>query len=136
MARGDMKFDTLAISREVEILNRKENEAVAMTVDFTGVSTTADNGEKVVKAGTPVNKNGVPVSTTPWTGAIGLLLHDAYESHPQVAVLKVGYVNTTRAEDNSDLTYDAALTTALNAAGCRIAFEEPIIATASGSTTT
>lgn len=136
MARGDMKFDTLAISREVEILNRKENEAVAMTVDFTGVSTTADNGEKVVKAGTPVNKNGVPVSTTPWTGAIGLLLHDAYESHPQVAVLKVGYVHTTRAQANSELTYDAALTTALNAAGCRIAFEEPIIATSSGSTTT
>ena len=127
MARGDMKFDTLAVSREVEILNRKENEAVAMTVDFTGVSTTADNGEKVVKAGTPVDKDGVVVGSTPWTGAIGLLLHDAYESHPQVAVLKVGYVHTTRAQANSELTYDAALTTALNAAGCRIAFEEPII---------
>ena len=135
MARGDMKVDSLAISREIEILNRKENEAVAMTVDYTGVTDTVD-GEKVVKAGTPVDKDGKVVSATPWTGAIGLLLHDAYESHPQVAVLKVGYVHTTRAQTNSGLTYDAALTTALNAAGCRIAFEEPIIATASGSTTT
>lgn len=135
MARGDMKVDTLAVSREIEILNRKENEAVAMTVDYTGVTNTVD-GEKVVKAGTPVDKDGKVVSATPWTGAIGLLLHDAYESHPQVAVLKVGYVHTTRAQQNSGLTYDAALTTALNAAGCRIAFEEPIIATASGSTTT
>lgn len=135
MARGDMKVDTLAVSREIEILNRKENEAVAMTVDYTGVTDTVD-GEKIVKAGTPVDKDGKVVSATPWTGAIGLLLHDAYESHPQVAVLKVGYVHTTRAQQNSGLTYDAALTTALNAAGCRIAFEEPIIATASGSTTT
>lgn len=126
MARGDMKVDTLAVSREIEILNRKENEAVAMTVDYTGVTDTVD-GEKVVKAGTPVDKDGKVVSATPWTGAIGLLLHDAYESHPQVAVLKVGYVHTTRAQQNSGLTYDAALTTALNAAGCRIAFEEPII---------
>lgn len=135
MARGDMKYDTLVVGQEIEILNRKENEAVAMTVDYTGVATTADNGEKVVRAGTPVDKDGKVVGTTPWTGAVGLLLHDAYESHPQVAVLKVGYVHTTRAQTNSGLTYDAALVTALNGAGCRIAFEEPIIATASGSTT-
>jgi hypothetical protein len=124
-----MKVDTLAYSGEVEILNRKENEAVSMTVDYTGVSTTAANGDKIVKAGTPVDKDGKVVGTTPWTGAVGILLHDAYESRPQVAVLKVGYVHTTRAQANSGLTYDAALVTALNAAGCRIAFEEPIITT-------
>lgn len=123
MARGDMKVDTLAVSGEIEILNRKEFEAVPMTVDYTGVSATADNGEKIVKAGTPVDKDGKVISATPWTGAVGILLHDAYESRPQVAMLKVGYVNTGRAQTNSGLTYDAALTTALNAAGCRIAFE-------------
>lgn len=127
MARGDMKFDTLAVGQEIEILNRKEFEAVAQTVDFTGVSDVADNGEKIVKAGTPINKNGVVVGETPWTGAIGLLLHDAYESHPQVAVLKEGYVHSLRAQESSGLTYDAALTTALSKAGCRIAFEEPVI---------
>lgn len=134
MARGDMNVDVLSVGQEIEILNRKENEAVAMTVDFTGVD--AVNGVKVVRAGTPVDKDGKVVGSTPWTGAVGLLLHDAYEDHPQIAVLKVGYVHTTRAQTNSGLTYDAALTTALNAAGCRIAFEEPIIATASGGTTT
>ena len=67
------------------------------------------------------------VASTPWTGAVGIVLHDAYDSRPQVAVLKVGYIHTTRAQANSGLTYDAALVTALNSAGCRIAFEEPII---------
>lgn len=123
MARGDMKVDTLAVSQEIEILNRKEFQAVPMTVDFTNVSAVADNGEKVVRAGTPVTVAGVVVDTTPWTGAVGILLHDVYESAPQVAMLKVGYVNTAKAQKNATLTYDAALTTALNAAGCRIAFE-------------
>ena len=127
MARGDMKVDTLAYSGEVEILNRKENEAVSMTVDYTGVDTDSD-GRRVVRAGTPVDKDGKVVTSTPWTGAVGIVLHDAYDSRPQVAVLKVGYVHTTRAQSNSGLTYDAALVTALNSAGCRIAFEEPIIA--------
>ena len=123
MARGDMGFDTLNVANEVEILNRKEFEAVSMTVDYTGVSATADNGQKIVKAGTPVDKDGKVLSATPWTGAVGLLLHDAYESAPQVAMLKKGYVNKSRAQTNSGLTYDAALTTALVAAGCRIVFE-------------
>lgn len=138
MARGDMKIDVIAYGGETEILNRKEFEAVPMTVDYTGVVATADNGDKIVKAGTPVDKDGKVVTATPWAGAVGILLHDAYESHPQVAMLKVGYVHTTRAQTNSGLTYDAALVTALNGAGCRIAFEEPIIYSgynAGGSTT-
>lgn len=133
MARGDMRINTVSVSNEVEILNRKEFEAVSFTADFTGVSDADDFGVRYIKAGTPINADGEVVSETPWTGAIGLLLHDVYESYPQVAVLKVGYVNTTRAQTNSGLTYDAALVTALNSAGCRIAFEEPIIA--SGTTT-
>lgn len=126
MARGDMAFDTLTVGGEVEILNRKEFEAVSMTVDFTNIDAGAD-GKKVVKAGTPINANGVPVAATPWTGAIGLVLYDTYETRPQVAVLKEGYVHTTRAEANSGKTYDTALVTALTTAGCRIAFEEPIL---------
>ena len=38
MARGDMKIDTLAVGAEEEILNRKEFQAVANTVDFADVS--------------------------------------------------------------------------------------------------
>lgn len=133
MARGDMKIDTLAVGAEEEILNRKEFQAVANTIDFSEVSDTASNGLKVVKAGTPVDKDGKPVKSTPWENAVGILLHDVYEDRPQTAVLKQAYINTTRAQKNSKLTYDGALAAALNLAGCRIVFEEPIVlATAAG----
>ena len=98
-----------------------------MTVDFTNVTKTDDNGTLVVRAGTPVNKDGVPVTTTPWTGAIGIIKDDVYETRPQVAVLKDAYVHVTRAQANSGLTYDSALVAALNLASCKIVLEEPII---------
>lgn len=127
MARGDMKIDTLSVGAEEEILNRKEFQAVANTIDFSEVSDTASNGLKVVKAGTPVDKDGKPVKSTPWENAVGILLHDVYEDRPQTAVLKQAYINTTRAQKNSKLTYDGALAAALNLAGCRIVFEEPVV---------
>ena len=83
MARGDMKMTKISVNLETEILNRKEFEATPMTIDFADVTDTADNGEKIVKAGMPIDKDGKPVKTTPWTGAVGILLHDAYESRPQ-----------------------------------------------------
>lgn len=127
MARGDMKIDTLKVGAEEEILNRKEFQAVANTVDFSGVSDTAVNGVKIVKAGTPVDKDGKPVKETPWTNAYGILLHDVYENRPQTAVLKQAYIHAGRAQKHSGLTYDAALVSALNLTGCRIVFEDPII---------
>lgn len=127
MARGDMRIDTLKIGSEEEILNRKEFQAVANTVDFSSVSDTADNGLKIVKAGTPVDKDGKPITETPWANAYGILLHDVYEDRPQSAVLKQAYIHTGRAQKNSGLTYDGALAAALNLAGCRIVFEEPVI---------
>ena len=125
MARGDMKIENISVSSDVEILNRKENEAVAMTVDFTSVTDTADNGLKYVKGGTPLDKDGKPVKTTPWTGAVGILWHDTYEDRPQAAMLKKAYIHTKRAQDHTGFIYDAALVAALVNAGCRIVFEEP-----------
>ncbi len=127
MARGSMKIDSLSANTGVLILNRKENEATAMTIDFTNVDVDENEGKKIVRAGTPIDKDGVPVKATPWTGAIGILLWDTTESRPQQPVLKKAYINTTRAQENSGLTYDGALITALNNASCRIVFEEPII---------
>lgn len=127
MARGDMTIEKFLAGVQTEILNRKEFQATAMTIDFTNVTDTADNGYKVVMAGTPVDKNGVPVTSTPWTGAIGIIKDDVYETRPQVAVLKDAFVNVTRAQNNSGLTYDTALITALNKASCKIVLEEPII---------
>ena len=135
MARGDMLVTNVAIGGTVEILNRKEFEGVSMTLDFTSVSPNAA-GEYVVKAGTPIDADGIAVSATPWTGAVGILLHDVYKERPQGTILTEAYVHTTRAQTNCSLTYDAALITALNGAGCRIRFEEPIISTGSSTSST
>lgn len=126
MARGDMKVENTALGSGTEILNRPPYEAVSVTIDFTNVTADA-NGEKVVKAGTPIDKDGKPVTATPWTGAIGILLIDVRESRPQGAVLREAYINTARAQENSGLTYDSALVTAMNNAGNTIKFEDPYI---------
>lgn len=127
MARGDMKMENISANTQPLILNRKEFEATANTIDFSGVTADPTTGKKVVKAGMPINKDGVPVTATPWTGATGILLFDTYEERPQQPVLKKAYIHTKRAQDNSGLTYDAALVTALINAQCNIVFEEPVI---------
>ena len=110
MARGDMKVTNYKVGTQVEILNRLPFEGVPMTIDFTSVTTTdTDTGEKVVYAGTPIDSSGKPQKTTPWTGAVGILLHDVYESRPQGTILKKAYINKTAAQANASVTYDTAL---------------------------
>ena len=132
MARGDMLVENTVFGTGEEILNRPPYKGVSMTIDFTSVVETDDTGEKVVKAGTPIDKDGKPVSATPWTEAVGILLIDVRESRPQGTVLTEAYINTTRAQTNSGLTYDGDLVTAMVNAGNRIRLEEPlVVATAS-----
>lgn len=110
MARGDMSGVTQKINANVEILNRIPYEGVPMTIDFTSVTTKDDDtGEKVVRAGMPIDGSGKPQNTTPWTGAVGILLHDVYESRPQGTILKKAYINKTVAQANASVTYDSAL---------------------------
>ena len=126
MARGDMNIKSVGIDAGFEILNRIKFEGVSMTIDFASVSDKdADTGEKYVKAGIPIDKDGKPVTATPWTGAVGILLDDVYESRPQGTILKRAYINTGRAQTHSGKTYDAALVAVLINAGCNIIFEEP-----------
>lgn len=127
MARGSMAVETTAFGPGVEILNRPPFKGVSMTIDFTDVTEDEATGKKIVKAGTPINKDGAPVSATPWTGAVGILLVDVREERPQGTILTEAYVHTGRAQKNSGLTYDGALITAMNNAGNRIRFEEPIL---------
>lgn len=127
MARGSMAVETTAFGTGAEILNRPPFKGVSMTIDFTDVTEDEATGKKIVKAGTPINKDGVSVSATPWTGAVGILLVDVREERPQGTILTEAYVHTGRAQKNSGLTYDGALVTAMNNAGNRIRFEEPII---------
>lgn len=127
MARGDMAVENATFGVGNEILNRPPFRGVSMTIDFTSVTETDDTGRKIVKAGTPIDKDGNPVTATPWTGAVGILLVDVRENYPQGTILTEAYVNTGRAQTNSGLTYDGALVTAMNNAGNRIRLEEPII---------
>lgn len=110
MARGDMLFESVDIGGQVEILNRSPFEGVPMTINFTSVTTKDDDtGEKVVRAGMPISAVGAEVKTTPWTGAVGILLHDVYESRPQGTILKKAYINKTAAQANASVTYDTTL---------------------------
>lgn len=127
MARGDMKIESAAFGAGTEILNRPPFKGVPMTIDFADVTADTTTGKKIVKAGTPIDKDGKPVKTTPWTGAVGILLVDVREENPQGTILTEAYVNTKKAQTNSGLTYDGALVTAMNNVGNRIRFEEPII---------
>ena len=123
-----MLVENTTFGTGAEILNRPPFKGVSMTIDFSLVTDTdSQTGRKIVKAGTPIDKDGNPVVATPWTGAVGILLVDVLESRPQGTILTEAYVHTGRAEENSVLTYDGALVTAMNNAGNRIRFEEPII---------
>lgn len=128
MARGDMLVENTTFGTGAEILNRPHFKGVSMTIDFTSVTETdTQTGRKIVKAGTPIDKDGKQVTATPWTGAVGILLVDVLESRPQGTILTEAYVHSGRAQENSGLTYDGALVTAMVNAGNRIRFEEPII---------
>lgn len=128
MARGDMLVENTTFGVGEEILNRPPFKGVSMTIDFSSVTETdTQTGRKIVKAGTPIDKDGKPVTATPWTGAVGILLVDALESRPQGTILTEAYVHSGRAQANSGLTYDGALVNAMNNAGNRIRFEDPII---------
>ena len=128
MARGDNKVTNTTFGVGYEILNRPRYIAVPMTIDFTSVTETDDDGRKVARAGSPIDKDGNPVLNTPFTDAVGILLYDVYEDAPDGAILTEAYVHTTRAQDNSDVTYDATLVAAMVNAGNRIRFENPHVA--------
>lgn len=127
MARGDMCIENITFGVGAEILNRPPFRATPMTVDFSGVSEVDDTGVKIVLAGTPIDKDGAPVTVTPWTGAVGILLHDVREQRPQGALLRDAYINVKRAQEHSNLTYDSALVAAMAKCNNSIKFEEPII---------
>ena len=96
-------------SGDVQILKREPNEAIPLTLDFEDV-TTKVNGKKIVKAGTPIGKDGKADNTAT---VVGILRFDVTEDRPQGVLLKKAYLNTAVAEKHSGVTYDAAVKTAL-----------------------
>ena len=93
-----MQFEQTTYVGDVQILKRKPFEAVPMTLDFTSVSDTLDNGKKVVKAGTPIG---------------GILLHDVIEDRPQGSLLKKAYIDETVAKNHSGVTIASEVKAAL-----------------------
>lgn len=98
-----MQFEQTEYLGDVQILNRKPFEAIAMTLDFSSVSDKLANGKKVVKAGTPIGSAGVVDNTGT---VVGILLHDVTEDRPQGKILKKAYINTSVAEEHSGVTYE------------------------------
>lgn len=105
-----MQFEQTEYLGDVQILKRKPFEGIAMTLDFSSVSTKLSNGKKVVKAGTPIGKTGVEDNTTT---VIGILLHDVTEDRPQGTLLKKAYIDKKVAEAHYGQAYDQAVITAL-----------------------
>lgn len=107
---SNMQFKSVALD-EVQILKRPPFEAIPQTLDFTGVSDVDTNtGLKIVKAGTPIDAEGVASNDG---DAIGILLFDVLEDRPQGTLLKKAYINTTVAEAHCGLTIADAVKAAL-----------------------
>ena len=73
-------------------------------------------------------EDGKAQKTTPFTGAVGILLHDVYASRPQGTILKKAYISHKRVTAHAGITYDAKLVAALVNAGCRIVIEDATVA--------
>ena len=110
MAKSNMIFEQSAYVGDVQILKRKPFEAIPMTLDFSSVSDVDGFGNKIVKAGTPINATGVVDNTAT---VVGILLHDVVEARPQGTLLKKAYINTSVAQTHSGVVISADVKKAL-----------------------
>lgn len=109
MPSMNMQYEKTSYAGDVQILKREPNEAIPLTLDFEDV-TTKVNGKKIVKAGTPIGKDG---KTDNAATVVGILRFDVTEDRPQGVLLKKAYLNTKVAETHSGVTYDATVKAAL-----------------------
>lgn len=114
MAIGNMKNSRQAVDNAAEILFNSAYVGRALTLD------TAAFTEGVCKAGTPINAAGKKATTTAAgsdspasSDAVGILLYDVSDDRPQATLVIGGYINLSRAQAHSGVTYDAATKDAL-----------------------
>lgn len=101
-----MIFDTTTYAGDVEILASKDFKAIPIKVATPGSGT-------VVKAGTPLTDAG---ASTTGSGAVGILLYDVDTAkNPNGAAVTEGYIDATKAQAHSGVTYVSALYSALPA---------------------
>jgi len=106
----NMQYETTSYAGDVQILKREPNEAIPMTLDFEDVVAKNAQGKKIVKAGTPIGKNGKVDNTAT---VVGILRFDVTEDRPQGVLLKKAYLNTKVAEASYGASYDPTVKTAL-----------------------
>lgn len=114
MAYGNMKNSRQVVDNSVEILFNSEYVGRALTLDTTAFTS------GVCKAGTPITAAGKKATTTAASSgnpassdAVGILLHDVCEDRPQATLVIGGYINLSRAQAHSGVTYDVATKDAL-----------------------
>jgi len=98
-----MIYTETNVAGSVEILAANDFKAIPIKV----------SGNAVVKAGTPLTSAG---ASTTGTGAVGILLYDVDPSkNPNGAAVTEGYIDATKAQAHSGVTYAEALYAALPA---------------------
>lgn len=101
-----MNFTETTIAGDVEILAANNFMAIPIKVATPASGT-------VVKAGTPLTAAG---ASTTGADAVGILLYDVDTAkNPNGAAVTQGYIDATKAQAHSGVTYVAALYTALPA---------------------
>ena len=96
-----MNFAKTTYGGTVEILASKDFQAIPVKVA----------GSSVLKAGTPLTATG---ESTTGSGAIGILLYDVDPAkNPNGAAVVQGIIDSTKAQEHSEVTYVSALYEAL-----------------------
>lgn len=102
-----MNFSTKNVLGAKEILKRKLGSE--LTVEVTVPTASFTNG--VLKAGTPVDKDGKVANTS---AAVGIVLSDVYAERPIATIVKAyAVINEANANANAGITIAEAVKTAL-----------------------
>jgi len=104
-----MNFSQTSITSPLEILANDHYVGIPATLDFTAVVADSE-GNKIVKAGTPINAAGVVDNLT---APVGILLFDVYSGNPNGTLVIHGFIDTAKAQTQSGVTLIAATKTAL-----------------------
>jgi hypothetical protein len=93
-----MKYTATPFGNTVIILANDHYFGVAKAV-------TIADGTEVVKAGTPIDESGNPITTGT---AFGVLMHDVTADNPNGTVIVHGCIDKKKAQEHSGVTYDEA----------------------------
>lgn len=93
-----MKYTATPFGNTVIILANDHYVGVAKAI-------TIAEGTKVVKAGTPIDDSGTPITTGT---AFGVLMFDVTEDNPNGTVIVHGFIDKKKAQEHSGITYEEA----------------------------